>query len=603
MTAPNSDLTHERVLLLEEQDTIQDASPFQVFEHPNQLRIPSASESEETDPLLVANGSETAVLEDTETDAELLLREHRAHTLTLPWNQRPTTLLICLTTSLFFIAMGISISAKISVFLQKICDHLTKTHDLTDCHDSSVQKTASSMQSGLLLVKGTVSCLMSGKLGELSDRHGRKPIFIVIGVLTCVSKFFDLYLLWPTTPFSYFLFFTSNVIEGLGGGVSLVLSLANSYITDIVDPHKRNVSMGYVMGSFFTGIAMGPLLGSVIVKWFKDTFLPLWIDAALSVLFLLSVLFVVPESRSLKLRRRSQSMHFQRRASFASQISMESNTTELSPLHYVKLFFKEMFHSLGLLWLPKHSKLGYIPRYNVIILLFIDVMNMLVVQSIGSALVLYTTYRFNWSAVTIGYFISASGIGKALVLYTIAPFLLPFMKKQMRESTTSLDNADRFLVYIVALSELIHPLLIAVATTSGAVFASVIFGCFGALSSPVIQSSITKYIPESKMGELFGAIALIKNSLSMFGPPLFLYIYSNTVDTYPQAVFYFAVFLLTVSLGSATFLKVVNEEKIALDYEELGGEDSGNLSAPSTAGSEASLFRGSVKSQLKVSGR
>lgn len=595
----HSTLAHERLRLLEEQDTVQDTSPFQIFEHPEQIRL-SRSDSENDSS---SHGATPVLEDDDEDDAELLLREHRAHNLTITWHRRPTTLLICITTTLFFISMGISISSKISILLQKICDYLSVTQGLDNCHDSSVQKTASSMQSGLILVKGVISCLMSGKLGELSDRFGRKPIFIVIAVLACISKFFDLYLLWPSTFFNYWLFFISNVIEGLSGGPTLVLSLANSYITDIVDPHRRNVSMGYVMGSFFIGIGAGPLFGSLIVKHFGNIFLTLYIDTALSVLFLLSVVFVVPESRSLKLRRRSQSKHLLRRASITSQVSLEVNTTELTPIYYVKIFFKETFHSLSLLWIPKHHTLGLIPRYNVIILLLIDVMNMLVMQSIGAALVLYTTYRFDWSAITIGYFISATGIGKAFVLYSISPFLLPFLKSKFKENVSNVDKVDKFLIFIVAISELLHPLLIAVATTSNAVFVSVAFGCFGALSSPVIQSAITKYVPESKMGELFGAIALIKNVLSMFGPPLFLYIYSHTVDTgYPQAVFYFAVFLLTISLSSAFFLRVVEEGQDKLDYEQIGEETESSI-APSTAGSETSLFKGSIKNQFKVNSR
>lgn len=483
------------------------------------------------------------------------LREERLRHQSLNWYDRPTVFAISFALLLNFTAMGVGLSAKLVLIMELICQYLKDTQQIESCHDSSIQKEFSSLQSVLSLIAGLICIIVSGKMGEISDRFGRKPTLIVIGITSVVAKGLVLFLLYPGSTYHKHWYMVSTAIENLTGGNMVAVGVASSYITDIVEPNQRIVSLGFMAGTLYIGLAIGPVLGSISTKITGQTISAIYFELILTILFLLVVIFFIKESRSIKLRRKSQSTHLRRKASFASVSS--NSSSRYSQLQLWRIV--DIFTPLKLLWLPKHPSQGFKPRYNLLILLFCDTILLVSGSAMTSTLILYATYRFDWGSDEISYYVSMVGVSKAFCLYLVSPVVLHFLRKTLKTKHYAIDRIDRSVIFLSLVCDSFGPLLIMLATRGHTLYISAIFASLGALGGPSIQSTVVKYVSETKTGEIFGAMALIKNGVVAIGPTIFLQIYSRTVSTSPRITFLITFGLFMTAIFLSLFLRSHDE--------------------------------------------
>jgi DHA1 family tetracycline resistance protein-like MFS transporter len=99
---------------------------------------------------------------------------------------------------------------------------------------------------------------------------------------------------------SLWMLFFSRLLDGFLGGN---ISLAQAYITDVTDEKERAKGLGLVGAAFGVGFIFGPVLGGVLSA--GDNYArPALVAAALSVLNLLGVLLILPESLPAEERAR-----------------------------------------------------------------------------------------------------------------------------------------------------------------------------------------------------------------------------------------------------------------------------------------------------------
>lgn len=139
-------------------------------------------------------------------------------------------------------------------------------------------------------------------LGQLSDRHGRKPVlgFSIAG--TAVGYvLFAIGIITQNLPLLFF----SRALDGITGGN---LSVAQAVIADVTPPEKRTKNFALIGAAFGIGFVMGPYIGSKLATpnldffgifttphWFNPA-TPFWFTAILSTINVLLVLFVLPET-------------------------------------------------------------------------------------------------------------------------------------------------------------------------------------------------------------------------------------------------------------------------------------------------------------------
>jgi DHA1 family tetracycline resistance protein-like MFS transporter len=141
---------------------------------------------------------------------------------------------------------------------------------------------------GLIISVFSVCQLFASPVtGKLSDRFGRKPLFI----LSQLSTFAGFLLLgFATTPI---LLATSRLIDGLLG----------SNISDITEPQHRTRVYGYSSGVFGAGLIFGPFIGGVLSR--IDYSVPMFFAAAVTLVSIVLVLVFLPETITEKTEKLS----------------------------------------------------------------------------------------------------------------------------------------------------------------------------------------------------------------------------------------------------------------------------------------------------------
>jgi MFS family permease len=110
---------------------------------------------------------------------------------------------------------------------------------------------------GLVVSAYTMAQLLSAPLwGRLSDRIGRRPVLLVALLASAIA-----YLILGFAD-SLWLLLLSRLVQGAGGGT---VGVIQAYVADSVDPAQRARALGWLSAATNLGVALGPVIGSMLV--------------------------------------------------------------------------------------------------------------------------------------------------------------------------------------------------------------------------------------------------------------------------------------------------------------------------------------------------
>jgi DHA1 family tetracycline resistance protein-like MFS transporter len=186
---------------------------------------------------------------------------------------------------------------------------------------------ASPTQIGFLVASYAAAQLIGAPLlGRLSDRFGRKPVLLI----SLTGTFVGFLILGFAN--SLWMLFLSRILDGFTGGN---ISVAQAYITDVTDESNRAKGLGMLGAAFGLGFIIGPALGGILSVY--GFALPAFVAAGLSLISILGVILLLPESLSDTARA---ALANQERQKFSVKNLWQAvNRPRVGPILYVRFFY------------------------------------------------------------------------------------------------------------------------------------------------------------------------------------------------------------------------------------------------------------------------
>jgi DHA1 family tetracycline resistance protein-like MFS transporter len=339
--------------------------------------------------------------------------------------------------------------------------------------------------SGVLATSFAVMQFLFGPIvGALSDRFGRRPVLLVSLAVMAAD-----YLVMAVAG-TIWLLLAARIVAGIAAAT---FSTATAFIADITPPEQRARRFGLIGACFGLGFVLGPMIGGLLAT--LDERAPFYAAAAMAAGNLILGCFVLPETVTDRIRR-------------------PFSLARANPLGALR--------SVG--------RLPGLRRLLVVFLILAVAMN--VYPSIWA---FYGKASFGWDTAMVGLSLAVYGISFALG----QALLVGPMIRWLGERRAALFGMCVNVTTLAALGVL---------TSAPLVLALIPFTALGGVTTPALQSLMSRASPENAQGELQGVLSSLTAIASIISPLMMTFVFS--AFTAPGAPFHLpgAPFLLASAL-------------------------------------------------------
>jgi len=303
---------------------------------------------------------------------------------------------------------------------------------------------------------GIANFIGSPIIGSLSDRYGRRPA-LLLGFTGLAISFFVTAMataLWMLVA-----------VRLVSGATMSNATVANAYVADITPPEERARRFGQIGAVFGLGFILGPVLGGVLGE--INVRLPFVVAGTLALVNLVYGYFVLPES--LPVERRT-------------------------PFDWRKA------NPIG-----AYTTLGSLP--GVGLLIGVVGLSGLAQYVLQQSWVLYTTFKFGWTALDNGLSLCAVGVMSVLVQGFLLGRLLKVFSAQRLAVMGLVSSAVAFTLW-------------GAASQGWMMYAVILVNVLGFAAQPAFQSIISKAADPRIQGRVMGAVASVQSLMAVLGPIL-----------------------------------------------------------------------------------
>ncbi|PNY29677.1 Nitrilase and fragile histidine triad fusion protein NitFhit, partial [Tolypocladium capitatum] len=487
----------------------------------------------------------------------------------LPWWRTPSVFWLLAPFAIFTLAFGGIIVPKLNLILDLVCQQYFADRSLLDperpivlgsdnpqCRIPGVQKDVAVFTLVLNFVTGGLSAIVAPKLGHLSDRFGRTKLLALASCGGILGEMITILAAKLPQTIDYRWLVLGAVFDGMTGSFTAGNILCQSYTSDCTPPSNRAVSIGYIHACLFAGLAFGPLLAGYFVKWTGNLLSIFYVVLGCHACFMLFVGFVVPESvserKQLAARDKWQKEKRARATDAGSWASAVRNSNPFAPLQ--------------ILW-PTGPGTSTRLRVNLVALAACDAIILGGSFAAGPVILLYSGYMFNWGNFEASRFISALSMVRVVVLMGVFPIVnyygrvRPAARRRKLsgvrpvDKNSGADRLDMWILRVALLSDILGCLGYVLARSEALFFGSGMITALGGLGSATTQATVTKHVPQERVGQILGAFGMLQALARVVGPVVFNGIYAATVETFPQAIFAALAGLFVVAFLSSLVIK------------------------------------------------
>ncbi|KAK7054689.1 hypothetical protein VNI00_003152 [Paramarasmius palmivorus] len=389
-------------------------------------------------------------------------------------------------------------------------------------------------------------------------------------------------------PGNYWFLVFGPLIEGSLGGFTSIMAAIQAYMADTSTPATRSRVFSLAMGLMFTGFAVGPTLGGILIRFTHQVISVFYVAAFSHLFYALMTWLVLPES----LTKRKMELST---IKYRQQLDGTSEHTATG----IITIFRRLFFFLSPLTVFLPLRVGEVKvfgrNWNLTLIALGYAFTISIMGSYTYKFQ-YAASEFGWSSETISYWLSLVGGARAFHLAVILPICIRLFKgKPRRPLATSSEEQepliheatetqttptprstshspsrltephsshfDLNLARVSLFIEIIAYTCMGLATHP---IAFTVFGMMGSLGTgfaPAIQSVAldlyTRGGEETETGKLFGAMSVVQAlSSQILGPAMYGLIYMNTVATYPRTIFFVSVASVLISFIILAFVRL-----------------------------------------------
>lgn len=510
------------------------------------------------------------------------------------WLHRPNIYVLFVLVAFKVLAENMVLSIILDQTLQKISIYM-KHHDPID-----IQQEYTIFQSYTSIIQSLSGFIMCSYYANLSDMHGRVHVLKICAWWTILGSIANIYLYcFESVKYNRWIYIILYCVEGMNGGVLSLTAIGSSYIFDIADKTERFVKLSIFMSIIYGAIGIGPLIGSFLVaKNFLDNAKMIYLASIINGLYFLGCSFLLKESRKEHDRRESQTIYnLQQQERKNQKNNLNWKQRLLHSLNF-KHEVIDLFKPLKTLWVPKTHLGSLIPRFNVLVLIFIEIFVNGFIEGCVPAVIAFAMFEFNWTSVEIGWFYSISGIIRCLVLLIVVPNLLHFLQKKLPVLNDSIDRIDKtYLNFFLLFSVLGFMSMILIQSATG-VYLNAVFLSLTAFAIPTIQNVIIKYSSKKNTSVVFAGIAILRNLVQLVTPPILLKIYSITLLSDPLKFLYIPLIFSIFSVFLLKLVRIIEDEDL-LARESIYEYEETNLLETNDTFSENTTSYGSLTKNKK----
>lgn len=513
------------------------------------------------------------------------LHEERLLHQTLHWLRRPSIIMIGVCLFLLTFAISSAESARQVIQYKLACNSVAGRSLSKTCDPTEAQILVLTLQQALQVTLALANLIALAKVPSLSDKYGRRRFLILLVTFFLIGRSLRYVVTscYPTLHIT--LIVTCEIISSMFGGVVTMLALSNCYASDIATPDQRTHYLGVNMAFFFVGLSTGPMVGNFLLSYFPaiekpkqpaasygpnlsfHDFAPLQFELATLVVLVLFLVFVLPESRGQKARRMSRSASRSVLSALNNAVKEQTRLQKLADTLNIFKPLRIIFYPKDYVNPSRHDSIVS-HRIAVMILIFLDCTFVGFAMSLGEIFVLFGIYKHKMTAQDLGNLLIIGCSSRAFFLTVLSPLLY---KKifvgyiGLKPHKKRFDLVDYGMMSIAFLGETIGLLALAAARTKNLYLACFMITALGSMASPALNASTIKFFPESKIGEVFGAMTLAKNAFNISFPLLLLGLYKYSLKKWqwPELVIYVAAgtFFASFLAGTCAIYVLENEDK------------------------------------------
>lgn len=366
---------------------------------------------------------------------------------------------------------------------------------------------ATPLEIGLLFASySLMQFIFSPVLGSLSDKLGRRPILFFSVLGSAVGYLFIGF------AFALWMVFAGRIIAGITGGN---ISTAQAYIADATTRENRAKGMGLFGATFGLGFIFGPAIGGILSRYGINA--PFLFAAGLSLFNAILIYFILPET----VKKGAQTVHAERKNRFA-----------------------ELVESL------KDLQFGTLTAVYFFLVTAFSIMTY--------AFVLYTMFRFNYTAEQNGYIFALVGIFAVI----FQGGLFNKLVKRFGENPLTIVGCSMMALSLFAIPFVSREF----GGVTGLIFVIAFLTIGNSMASPALTSLASKISHENEQGKALGVLQSGASLARAIGPAvggLLLNNSMNQVDNFTvQRTFWTAAAIMVFTVFIAIYFAKISQTEV-----------------------------------------